>query len=187
MPSPAWKTLATIMSYSLRQRVDALEHLRQLRARDHAVLDEVVGGDAPHRGERGLAHLPEELALGLVAGDADVVGAAALADRHDLVEARLALVLGAVELDQQARRRGRTSPAWAICSDASIARASIISIAPGTTPPWTISDTASPAAWVESKNATSVLTVSGDGTTRSQTLVATPSVPSLPTNAPSRS
>ena len=32
-----------------------------------------------------------------------------------------------------------------------------------------------------------VFTVSGDGTTRSQILVATPSVPSLPTNAPSRS
>ena len=78
-------------------------------------------------------------------------------------------------------------PALPICSEASIARASIISIAPGTTPPWTISETASPAACVESKNATSVLTASGEGTTRSQILVATPSVPSEPTNAPSRS
>ena len=64
---------------------------------------------------------------------------------------------------------------------------SIISIAPGTTPDWTISDTASPAACVESKKATSVLTVSGDGTTRSQIFVAIPSVPSEPTKAPSRS
>ena len=80
-----------------------------------------------------------------------------------------------------------SQPAPAICSEASIVFASIISIAPGTMPPWTISDTASPAACVESKNATSVLTASGDGTTRSQTFVATPSVPSEPTNAPSRS
>jgi hypothetical protein len=75
----------------------------------------------------------------------------------------------------------------AICSEASIAFSSIISIAPGTTPACTICETASPAWRVVSKNATSVLTVSGEGTTRSHTLVATPSVPSEPTNAPSRS
>ena len=78
-------------------------------------------------------------------------------------------------------------PALAACSAASIAFASIISIAPGTTPPWTISETASPASRVLSKKATIVRTVSGEGTTRSQTLVATPSVPSEPTKAPSRS
>ena len=54
-------------------------------------------------------------------------------------------------------------PACAACSAASIAFASIISIAPGTIPPCTISDTASPASRVWSKNATSVRTVSGDG------------------------
>ena len=48
-------------------------------------------------------------------------------------------------------------------------------------------ETASPAARVESKKATSVLTVSGEGMTRSHTLVAIPSVPSEPTKAPSRS
>jgi hypothetical protein len=68
-----------------------------------------------------------------------------------------------------------------------MARLSIISIAPGTTPAATIADTASPAAVVESKKATSVLTASGRGTTRSVIAVATPSVPSEPTNAPSRS
>src|SRR3954451_23222251 len=60
-------------------------------------------------------------------------------------------------------------------------------MAPGTTPRVTISPTASPAAWVESKNATSVLTVSGTGITRSHAFVATPSVPSEPTNVPSSS
>ena len=65
--------------------------------------------------------------------------------------------------------------------------ASIISIAPGTMPACTIADTAVPAARVESKNATRVRVVSGTGTTRSQIFVAMPSVPSEPTNAPSRS
>ena len=63
-------------------------------------------------------------------------------------------------------------------------RLSIISIAPGTMPADTIADTTSPASAVESKKATSVRTASGAGTTRSMILVATPSVPSEPTNAP---
>ena len=73
------------------------------------------------------------------------------------------------------------------CSEAWIESLSIISIAPGTIPALTISLTASPAAMVSSKNATRVRTLSGTGITRSVILVATPSVPSEPTNAPSRS
>ncbi len=66
-------------------------------------------------------------------------------------------------------------------------RLSIISMAPGTMPAATISDTTSPASEVESKNATRVRTDAGAGTTRRTIRVATPSVPSEPTNAPSRS
>ena len=65
--------------------------------------------------------------------------------------------------------------------------ASIISIAPGTIPAATISDTTSPAWAVEAKKATRVRTAAGAGTTRSVIRVATPSVPSEPTNAPRRS
>ena len=72
-------------------------------------------------------------------------------------------------------------------SAALIDRLSIISMAPGTIPAATISDTTAPASEVESKNATSVRTVAGAGTTRSTIRVATPSVPSEPTKAPSRS
>jgi hypothetical protein len=89
------------------ERGDPVEHLRQLRARDHPVLDEVVRRDPAHRRERRLAGLPEALALFLVARHAHVVGAVALADRGDLVEAGLALALGAVELDQQRRAAHR--------------------------------------------------------------------------------
>lgn len=66
-------------------------------------------------------------------------------------------------------------------------RRSIISIAAGIRPAPTISETASPAALVESKKATSVRTLSGAGSTRSQIFVATPNVPSEPTKAPIRS
>ena len=48
-------------------------------------------------------------------------------------------------------------------SAARIERLSIISIAPGTIPSATISDTTSPACTVEPKNATSVRTASGFG------------------------
>ncbi len=65
-------------------------------------------------------------------------------------------------------------PAFAICSVATIVTASIISIAPGTAPAWTISETASPACRMLSKKATSVRVDSGTGTTRSQTMVAMP-------------
>ena len=53
-------------------------------------------------------------------------------------------------------------------SAARIERLSIISIAPGDDPAETISETTSPACTVEPKNATSVRTDSGFGTTRSQ-------------------
>ena len=43
---------------------DPPQHLRQLRPRHDAVLDVVARRDAPHRGERGLAALPDERPLG---------------------------------------------------------------------------------------------------------------------------
>ena len=63
----------------------------------------------------------------------------------------------------------------------------MISIAPGTIPAETMSETVCPAAVVVSKKATRVRTLSGAGITRSQIFVATPSVPSEPTKAPARS
>jgi hypothetical protein len=57
--------------------------------------------DPAHRGEGGLACAPEACALGLVGGDPDLGGAGVLAETLDLLEARVALALGAVELDQQ--------------------------------------------------------------------------------------
>ena len=78
-------------------------------------------------------------------------------------------------------------PAPTAFSAAWIVRLSIISMAPGIVPPETISETASPACVVVSKNATIVLMASGTGMTRSVTSVQIPSVPSEPTKVPSRS
>ena len=63
----------------------------------------------------------------------------------------------------------------------------MISSAPGTIPAATMSETVWPADSIVSKYATSVRIRSGTGETRSVIRVATPSVPSEPTNAPSRS
>ena len=91
-----------------RQLIDPLQHLGQAGAGDHAILDVVGGCDPAHRGERGLARLPDQFALGLAAGDADLGRALALDQGDRLLEARVAFVGGAVELDHQ--RRARVEP-----------------------------------------------------------------------------
>ena len=63
----------------------------------------------------------------------------------------------------------------------------MISIADAPIPAATIPETAAPAASIESKAASTVRTDSGRRSTRSVISVAIPSVPSEPTNAPSRS
>ena len=84
-----------------RQLLDPAQHLGQPGARDHAVLHVVVRRDAPHGGEGGLARAPDQVALGLVAGDANARRALVLADRHHLLEASAAFGRRAVELDHQ--------------------------------------------------------------------------------------
>src|SRR5207247_1446722 len=64
---------------------------------------------------------------------------------------------------------------------------SIISSAAGTSPAPMIADTASPAARSEVKSASSVRTARGRGTSRTVMRVATPKLPSEPTNRETRS
>jgi hypothetical protein len=71
----------------------------------------------------------------VVLRDPDPGRARALADRDDLVEARVALLGRAVELDDERRARVVGKPALTAFSAAWIVRLSIISMAPGTTPP----------------------------------------------------
>ena len=60
-----------------RQLTDAMQRAWQRRARHHSILDVVVGADAAHRRERGLAPVPKRRPLGLVGGDPDLGGAVA--------------------------------------------------------------------------------------------------------------
>ncbi len=59
------------------ERVDLAQHLGQPRARDHAVLDVVGGGDPAHRRERRLAGAPDQVALLRALGDPHVERAGA--------------------------------------------------------------------------------------------------------------
>ncbi len=68
-----------------------------------------------------------------------------------------------------------------------MASASIISIAAGTMPAPMIAETACPPCSMLSNAASTVVTASGARQSRTVILVAMPSVPSEPMNAPSRS
>ena len=68
-----------------------------------------------------------------------------------------------------------------------MARVSIISMAAGTMPAATTSDTTSPAAAIDGKSASRVRTDSGARISRTVTCVTIPSVPSEPSNTPRRS
>ena len=67
-------------------RVNRLENLRQLGARNHRILDDEVGSKASHGTERLLPPLPELQPLGVVAGDANIAGTASAADAANCLE-----------------------------------------------------------------------------------------------------
>ena len=123
----------------LGQLLDARQHLGQLGARDHAVLHVVVGREPAHRGERRLARLPDQRALGLVLGDADAGRLVLLADLDDLVEARRShSSSGPSSSITSAAPASVGKPAPVAPSAASIESLSMISIAPGMSPAATI-------------------------------------------------
>ncbi len=68
-----------------------------------------------------------------------------------------------------------------------MASASIISMAAGRMPALMMADTAAPPAPIVLNAASSVVTASGIGVSRTTILVAMPRVPSEPVNAPIRS
>ena len=137
--------------------VDAGEHLGQPGARDHAVLDEVVGREAAHGGERGLAGLPEQCPLRLVAATRTS------SEPHRPQIATTSSNWAAHSCSapssstSSAAPRPTGYPAWAICSVAAIVAASIISIAPGTMPACDdLGDRLARLSTCESKKATRV-------------------------------
>ena len=178
-----------------RELLDPPQRLRKARARDDAVLDVVVGADPAHRGERGLAAVPERGPLGVV-GARPAPRAAPPAAHSSCTRRRSARPPRPARRARRAGRRRRRAEArhGRASSAAWIVSASIISTAAGTMPAPMIADTTSPAASVDGNAASSVSTRCGRGTTRTVISVAIPSVPSRPDErrragraAPSRS
>ena len=128
---------------------DAIEHLGQLRPRHDAVLDVVVRRHAPHRRERALPPLPDPRAMCLVLRDLHRRRARAMADRLDLRE------LLAHFRDGPSSSTIRIASAggkfgWTAASTAMSDTPSMISTAAGMMPAAMISETAVPAALIES-------------------------------------
>ncbi len=78
-------------------------------------------------------------------------------------------------------------PAWMYASTACRHSRSIISIAAGTIPAAMTALTVDAPASTDSKSISIVQIAGGSGVRRTHTLVATPSIPSLPTKTPRRS
>src|SRR5918995_5844160 len=82
---------------------DLAQHRGELRARDDAVLDVVVVGDAAHSTESGLAGFPEEGAFIVVLGHPDLGGLVLLADLQHSSELFLYLSFRSIQLDDEHR------------------------------------------------------------------------------------
>src|SRR5207237_8135659 len=91
--------VADAQPVQLRELLDAPQHGRQLRARNDAVLDVVVGADPSHRGKGRLATAPDRGAVGRVGGDPDLPRLVLTAERLDEREGLVDLRHGTVELD----------------------------------------------------------------------------------------
>src|ERR687890_1597136 len=89
---------------------DLAKDCRELRARDDAVLDVVVVGDAAHSTEGGLASLPEEGAFVVVLGHPDLRGLVLLADLQYPSELFLYLSFRSIQLDYE--HRAGVGQAW---------------------------------------------------------------------------
>src|SRR5215203_2688632 len=89
---------------------DLAKDCRELRARDDAVLDVVVVGDAAHSTECGLASLPEEGAFVVVLGHPDLCGLVLLADLKYPSELFLHLGFRSIQLDNE--HRAGVGQAW---------------------------------------------------------------------------
>jgi len=80
---PGVKDVADLKAVLIADLPDAAQSLRKFRTRNDAVEDVIAGGQAAERAESVLATFPEEVALGVVARDADFAGMMRVADFGD--------------------------------------------------------------------------------------------------------
>ena len=121
-------------------------------------------------------------------GDADGAHAVLVRDRDDPRHVGLEPVRQPDHLDQQRRRRVDRQPGVDVCLDRDCRHSwSIISTAAGTMPAAMMPLTVAAPSSTVSKSISIVRTAGGFWVSLTQTAVAMPSMPSLPTNAPRRS
>ncbi len=188
LPSPAWNTLQQRRPYFCLHAGDGRSTSRQALARDGAVHAVVVGRDAAHRRERGLAPRPEAQALGLVARHADLGGAAAApspaacarSPRRPLPACRRIRTAGSLRRPADSRRGRRARRPR-------VAGLSIISRPAGMMPAAMTSATALPALPTSSNAASTHCASCGFGSSLTVTSVITASMPSEPIISASRS
>src|SRR6266478_1239164 len=77
------KNVADLKAVLIADLLDAAESLRELRTGNDAVEDVIAGGQAAERAESVFAAFPEEIALGVVAREADFAGVMPGADFGD--------------------------------------------------------------------------------------------------------
>src|SRR4051812_22187198 len=85
----------------LADATDGRQNLRQLRPRDHRILNYEVWSEASHRAKGFLPALPQLHSLGVIAGDFDLSGPAFQTDSADSLEVSDNAGFESIELDQQ--------------------------------------------------------------------------------------
>src|SRR5258708_30887147 len=95
------KDVGNAQARFLAEALDLAHDLREGGARNHAVLNDVVGRDAAHGSESGIAAFPDEGALRVGLSYADFPGAVRTANPVDVVHQGLHFGDGAVELHQK--------------------------------------------------------------------------------------
>lgn len=83
------------------EATDFTHHLRKCGARDHAVLDDIVGGNAAHSGEGGFAAFPDQGAFGVTLRETNFGGAIFAAEFSDVLHEEFDFGDGAIEFDKE--------------------------------------------------------------------------------------
>ena len=172
----------------LAETFDRRQNERKAASGDDTVLHVVGGGDFSHCRERGFAAFPKHRTFRWIFGSTQSAGTSPTAScsaRSAEAWTSASCPSSSISNTAAASRGYSSYPKKSFT--ALMVTLSIISIPAGSKPAAVTARTASPAASIVSKSASSTLTHSGARNRRSVIAVAIPSVPSLPMKAPRKS
>src|SRR5215471_6236973 len=101
VPVACMKNVGHTQAIFLAEAFDFAHHLRKRGTRNYAVLDDVVWRDVAHRGEGGLASLPDKRALGFGLRHANFPSSIRTADFFDMRQESFDFRERSIELDEQ--------------------------------------------------------------------------------------